>query len=140
MVKFGAVNEAALKQSDVKQEVFVALFNFEKLHELYQRASFKIQELAKFPEVRRDLSFLIKDEISYKDIENIVKQSERKLLKEMGMFDLYRGKNLEKGKKSYAIYMTFQDENKTLNDKVVEKSMGRIVDNLTKELAIEIRQ
>ena len=140
LVKFGAVNEAALKQSDVKQEVFVALFNFEKLHELYQRASFKIQELAKFPEVRRDLSFLIKDEISYKDIENIVKQSERKLLKEIGMFDLYRGKNLEKGKKSYAIYMTFQDENKTLNDKVVEKSMGRIVDNLTKELAIEIRQ
>lgn len=136
----GAVKSSALKKADISQDVFAANLDINNLFNLYKNYQIPRNDLPKFPEVRRDLSFLLDSDKSYAEVETVVKNAERKLLQEVGLFDLYEGKNLSDGKKSYAIYMIFRDDSKTLEDTQVEKAMARITDNLIKQLNIEIRK
>tara|TARA_R110001592_G_scaffold307299_2_gene580687 strand:+ start:202334 stop:204760 length:2427 start_codon:yes stop_codon:yes gene_type:complete len=140
ILTLGAVQEKGLKACDINQEVFAAEFDLINLFDVYKNQKTVINDLPKFPEVRRDLSFLIATDKSYMEVEQIVKSSEKSMLKSIGLFDLYEGKKLPEGKKSYAIYMVFRDENKTLEDAQIDKAMAKIIKNLTNQLDIEIRQ
>ena len=102
-----------------------------------QKVSYK--ELSKYPAVKRDLALLIDKGVQFSDIEKIAYESEKKLLKEVALFDVYEGKNLEAGKKSYAVSFLLQDENATLNDKQIDKIMGKIIANLENKLQAKLR-
>jgi phenylalanyl-tRNA synthetase beta chain len=97
------------------------------------------KELSKFPAVKRDLALLIDKKVSFAEIEKIAYESERKLLKEVSLFDVYEGKNLEAGKKSYAVSFVLQDETATLNDKQIDKIMQKIITNLQNKLDAKLR-
>ena len=97
------------------------------------------KELTKFPAVRRDLALLVDKAVKFADIEKIAYDTEKKLLKEVELFDVYEGKNLEAGKKSYAVNFILQDENQTLNDKQIDKIMQRLIDNLQTKLQAKLR-
>ena len=102
-----------------------------------QKVSYK--ELSKYPAVKRDLALLIDKAVQFADIEKIAYESEKKLLKEVALFDVYEGKNLEAGKKSYAVSFLLQDENATLNDKQIDKIMSKIIANLENKLQAKLR-
>ena len=102
-----------------------------------QKVSYK--ELSKYPAVKRDLALLIDKSVQFADIEKIAYESEKKLLKDVSLFDVYEGKNLEAGKKSYAVSFLLQDENATLNDKQIDKIMGKIVSNLENKVQAKLR-
>jgi phenylalanyl-tRNA synthetase beta chain len=96
-------------------------------------------EISKFPSVSRDLALLIDKKVTFAQIEQIARQSEKKLLKCVELFDVYEGKNLPEGKKSYAVNFILQDEQKTLNDKQIEAIMTKLITNLKKQLNAELR-
>ena len=123
----------------LRNDVFVALINWDVVLELMVMNKVKFKELTKFPAVKRDLSLLLDDTITFEEIETIAKKCDRKLLKEVSLFDVYKGKNMEKGKKSYAVRFILQDENKTLKDKEIEKVMNKIQSSITEQLKAELR-
>ena len=96
-------------------------------------------ELSKFPSVSRDLALLIDKNIEFAQIEQIARQTEKKLLKSVELFDVYEGKNLPEGKKSYAVNFILQDEQKTLNDKQIDAIMNKLIANLKQQLNAELR-
>ena len=96
-------------------------------------------EISKYPAVSRDLALLVDDKVEFADIEQIARQTEKKLLKSMELFDVYEGKNLPEGKKSYAVNFILQDETKTLNDKQIEAIMSKLTTNLKNKLGAELR-
>ena len=97
------------------------------------------KELTKFPAVKRDLALLLDKKVQFAAIEKIAYETEKKLLKEVALFDVYEGKNLEAGKKSYAVSVTLQDENATLNDKQIDKIMQKLINNLQNKLDAKLR-
>ena len=99
----------------------------------------EFKELSKFPAVSRDLALLIDASVEFAQIEQIARQSEKKLLKKVELFDVYQGKNLPAGKKSYAVNFILEDEERTLNDKQIEAIMQKIIKNLTNKLGAELR-
>jgi len=103
----------------------------------HQRTSFS--SIPKYPSVRRDFALLIDQSVSYDEIEQIATQSEKKMLTGVNLFDVYEGENLPEGKKSYAVSFIFQDENKTLTDKQVDKMMSKLQHRFEKELNAELR-
>lgn len=139
IVKLGRVHSALLAAADVQQEVFYAEMEFDQLEKLQAQQKNGFSALNKYPWVRRDLSLLLNKEIKFESLRQTALKAERKLLKEVGLFDVYEGKNLPDGKKSYAVKFILQDENQTLTDEVVEKSMQRILQSLQKECAVELR-
>ena len=96
-------------------------------------------EISKFPAVKRDLALLLDKSVQFAEIEKIAEESERKLLKEVSLFDVYEGKNLPDGKKSYAVSFYLQDETKTLNDKQIDAIMQKIRKNLESKLGASLR-
>jgi phenylalanyl-tRNA synthetase beta chain len=124
---------------DVKQEVFFADFDWD-FWVKQEKVDFAYQEISKFPEVRRDLSLVINKEISYQAIQRIAEQVEKNLLKSVSVFDVYEGKNLGEGKKSYSVSFMLQDENQTLTDKVIDSTMDRLIQRFEKELGAVIRK
>ena len=96
-------------------------------------------EISKFPVVKRDLALLLDKKVQFAEIEKIAYETEKKLLKEVSLFDVYEGKNLEAGKKSYAVSFLLQDENATLNDKQIDKIMSKLVKNLEDKLNAKLR-
>ena len=96
-------------------------------------------EISKFPAVKRDLALLLDKSVQFAEIEKIAEESERKLLKEVSLFDVYEGKNLPAGKKSYAVSFYLQDETKTLNDKQIDAIMQKIRKNLESKLGASLR-
>ena len=96
-------------------------------------------ELSKFPAVSRDLALLIDKSVEFAQIEQIARQTEKKILKNVELFDVYEGKNLPEGKKSYAVNFILQDDQKTLNDKQIEAIMNKLINNLKKQLGAELR-
>ena len=96
-------------------------------------------EISKFPAVKRDLALLIDKKVQFAEIEKIAYETEKKLLKEVSLFDVYEGKNLEAGKKSYAVSFLLQDENATLNDKQIDKVMQKLIANLQNRLGAVLR-
>ena len=139
IVDFGVVKKTILKPFDINQEVLFADFNWDAILDLVKRNKITFKTIAKYPEVRRDFALLLNNDVMFESIEKIAKQTEKKLLKKVSLFDVYQGKNLPDGKKSYAISFTLQDENKTLNDKQIDKIMTKLQQNFEKQLGAELR-
>jgi phenylalanyl-tRNA synthetase beta chain len=135
----GWLNQSILKQKGIKNPVYYAELNWSELVAHYFMNTVKYKPLPKTQFVRRDFSLLLDESVKFADIEAIAKKADRKILKEVGLFDVYEGKNLDKGKKSYAVNFIFQDQEETLKDKVVDKIMGKIREGLEKELKAELR-
>lgn len=135
----GIVSKKICKQLDVDAEVYYAELSWTALMKETKKAEVTFSEISKFPAVKRDLALLIDKNVQFADIEKIAKESDRKLLKEVSLFDVYEGKNLPAGKKSYAVSFYLQDENKTLNDKQIDAIMKKIQMNLEQKLGAQLR-
>ncbi len=139
LVEFGVVKKSILKHFDIQQEVLFADFNWESIVEEATAQRKKFNPIPKYPAVRRDFALLLDQSVSYEEIENIALQTGKKMLKEVNLFDVYQGSNLPEGKKSYAVSFLFQDENKTLTDKQVDKMMGKLQQRFESDLKAELR-
>lgn len=139
IVEFGIVNKNMLKKCDVKNEVYYADFRLEELLKLLANVKIQYAEIPKFPEVRRDLALLLDQAVQYVEIEKIAYQTAGKLLKQVNLFDIYEGDKIEKGKKSYAISFHLLDDAKTLTDKEIDKTMGKLIQAFEKQLNAKIR-
>ena len=138
-LELGLIRPNLAQKFDVKQEVFFADFDWDYWVK-QEKVDFVYQEISKFPEVRRDLSLVINKEVSYQAIERIAEQVEKNLLKSVSVFDVYEGKNLGEGKKSYSVSFMLQDESQTLTDKVIDATMDRLIQRFEKELGAVIRK
>ena len=137
--KMGLVSHKILKRFDIDAEVAFAELNWEALMKMAAKHTVLFSDLPKFQAVKRDLALLVDDSVAFADIEKVARESERKLLKEVYLFDVYEGKNLPEGKKSYAVTFMLQDENKTLNDKQIDAIMNKIISNLQQKLEAQLR-
>lgn len=138
IVSLGVVKKSILKHFGIKQEVFYADFDWDLI---LKKISTKIKyvEIPKYPEVRRDLALLVDQNITYESIYNIARQTEKSLLKDIDLFDVYEGQNLPEGKKSYALSFTIQDNSKTLTDVQIDKIMCKLQKNFETELGASLR-
>jgi len=139
IVEFGAVSKPILKLMDIKQEVYYAEFNWDLILEAIKKTNVMYSELPKFPEVRRDLALLIDKTVKYEQLEQLAFQSEKSLLKNVNLFDVYEGDKLPQGKKSYALSFTLQDLNATLTDSQIEKIMEKLMKTYQEKAGAEIR-
>ena len=137
--ELGIIKATVRKKFDIDQDVFFAQFNWDALVKMTQKRSVTFTDLPKTQPVKRDLALLIDKNVTFAQIEQVVRQSERKLLRNVTLFDVYEGKNLEEGKKSYAISITMQDDEKTLQDKQIDTTMNKIIANLQKQLDAKLR-
>ncbi|WP_259067254.1 phenylalanine--tRNA ligase subunit beta [Mucilaginibacter sp. X4EP1] len=140
LVKFGAVAKDALKKVDVDKEVFYADFNFDLILTAVRKNKIVYEEISKYPAVRRDLSMLIDESVTFGQLKQIAQKTERKLLQDVSVFDVYQGDKLPAGKKSYALSFILQDSEKTLTDKAIDSIMQKLIYNLSKEAGAEIRK
>jgi phenylalanyl-tRNA synthetase beta chain len=136
---FGMVARGILKQMDIDQPVFFADLNWNELMKLQKGYKVSFKEIAKYPAVKRDLALLVDESVQFGDIEKLAFETDRKLLKKVTLFDVYEGKTLMAGKKSYAVSFTLQDENQTLNDKAIDKVMQKLIYNLENKLGAKLR-
>ena len=139
LVSFGVIRKKVLKHFDIEQEVLYADINWDALLDVVKSRKINFSAIPKYPAVRRDFALLLNNNISYDQIEEIALKTEKKLLKEVDLFDVYQGKNLPEGKKSYAVSFKFQDEHKTLTDKQVDKMMKKLQQRFEEELQAELR-
>ena len=139
LVELGVVKRTVLKEFGIKQEVLFADFNWDNLIRLIGNKQLKVTALPKFPSVKRDLALLLDDAITFKEVYNLSFQSEKNLLKEVDLFDVYEGDKLPDGKKSYAVSFVLQDENKTLADKQIDKIMQKLQLTFQKNLEAVLR-
>lgn len=135
----GIITKKLAASLDIKQEVIYCELDWHTLVSLSLRKKVSYSALAKTMPVKRDLALLLDKNISLEQVEATVRESERRLLRDITLFDVYEGKNLPEGKKSYAIAITLQDDEKTLQDKQIEAVMSKIIGNLTKKLGAELR-
>lgn len=135
----GRIGRETLKKMDIKQPVFYADLNWTLLLKQYPTKEVLYQEVAKFPEVRRDLALILKKDVTFAAIEQAAMQCEKKLLKRVSLFDVYEGKGIADGFKSYAVSFILQDKDKTLNDKQIESTMAKIQKTLETQLGAKIR-
>ena len=138
LVEFGTVKKSILKHFDIKQEVFYADFNWNAILKSLSN-KIKFTEISKYPEVRRDLALLVDEKVAFDDVYNIARQTEKYLLKDITLFDVYVGANLPEGKKSYAVSFTIQDDSKTLTDTQIEKIMSKLQSNFETQLGAQLR-
>lgn len=138
-LELGLVKKAILAAFDIEQEVYYADLNWTLLTSKVRGAKVSFKEISKFPAVSRDLALLVDKQVSLAEIEKVCFAADKKLLKKVELFDVYEGKNLEAGKKSYAINLTLQDEDKTMNDKQTDNIMQKIVQSLEKQLGAKLR-
>ena len=139
LATFGVVSKKLLKAFDIDNEVYYADLNWKELMKAIRSVKISYKEISKFPAVKRDLALLLDKNIQFAEIEKIAYETEKKLLKEVELFDVYEGKNLEAGKKSYAVSFLLQDETQTLNDKMIDKIMSKLVKNLEDKLGAKLR-
>jgi phenylalanyl-tRNA synthetase beta chain len=138
VVELGVVKKSILKHFGIKQEVFFADFNWAAILKLVSN-KIKYTEIPKYPEVRRDLALLIDQAVTYESIYTIARQTEKSLLKNIDLFDVYEGQNLPEGKKSYALSFSIQDSSKTLTDEQIDKIMNKLQKNFETELGAVLR-
>jgi phenylalanyl-tRNA synthetase beta chain len=138
VVSFGLLNAAVAKKLDIKAPVYYADFDWEYLLRQYS-AAVAYTEVPKFPEVRRDLSVVVSKNVTFEELRQAAYKTERSLLRAVNVFDVYEGANLE-GKKSYAISFILQDEQQTLTDKVIDKSMQRLIATYERDFEAVIRK
>ena len=137
--EMGIVNKAIQKKFEIQNEVYFAQINWTQLCKAVKKHAVHYTEISKFPAVSRDLSLLLDSSIEFAEIERIARNTEKKLLKSVELFDVYEGKNLPAGKKSYAVNFILQDPEKTLNDKAIDAIMKKLITNITKQLGAELR-
>lgn len=137
--EMGIVSRAIQKRFGIQNEVFYADINWAQLCKAVKKHAVHYEEVSKFPAVSRDLSLLIGTKTEFAEIERIARNTEKKLLKSVELFDVYEGKNLPEGKKSYAVNFILQDPDKTLNDKAIDAIMNKLINNIKKQLGAELR-
>lgn len=139
LASFGLVAKTALKRFDIKQEVFYAGLDWDAILKSISTNNIVFKEIPKFPEVTRDFALLLDESVSFQKVYDIAWNTEKKLLKNVNLFDVYTGKNLPEGKKSYAVSFTLMDEKKTLTDKQIDKIMGKLLTQYQNQLGAELR-
>ncbi len=139
LADLGKVKADVLKLTDIKQDVFYAQINWANLMELAKSKRILYQELPKYPQVRRDLALLINSDVRYQDLKETALKTGNKILRQVNLFDVYEGKNLPSGKKSYALSFILQDDNKTLNDNTVDKLMSELLAQFKQKHQAELR-
>ncbi|WP_304959642.1 phenylalanine--tRNA ligase subunit beta [uncultured Parabacteroides sp.] len=135
----GIVSPKLCKEMDIDTDVYYAELSWTLLMKEVKKSKVTFSEISKFPAVKRDLALLLDKTVQFAEIEKIATDSERKLLKDVALFDVYEGKNLPAGKKSYAVSFYLQDEGKTLNDKQIDAIMKKIQTNLEQKLGAQLR-
>ena len=135
----GIVSPKICKELDIETDVYYAELSWTLLMKENKKSKVTFSEISKFPAVKRDLALLLEKNVQFAEIEKIATESERKLLKDVALFDVYEGKNLPAGKKSYAVSFYLQDEGKTLNDKQIDAIMKKIQTNLEQNLGAQLR-
>lgn len=139
IVELGLVSRKLLKEFDIENPVYYADFNFDNLLVEHRSSKTLFSELPKYPEVRRDLALLIDKSVRFGQISELAYRMERKLLRHVDLFDVYEGKGVPDGKKSYAVSFILRDDEKTLNDKQIEKIMEKLIGAFEKELGAQLR-
>jgi phenylalanyl-tRNA synthetase beta chain len=140
LVDFGTVSKKALKKLDINSEVFYADFDWDLIVKSVRNNKITFTEVSKFPAVRRDLSMLLNKDMTFEQLKQIALKTDKSLLKEVNVFDVYLGDKLPEGKKSYALSFVIQDDEKTLTDKQIEAFMQKLIINLEKQVGAEIRK
>ncbi len=135
----GIVKKTLLKKFDIAQDVFFAEFDWNVIIKLISKKKITFTDLPKTQPVKRDLALLLDSNITFADVKRVISSTERRLLKGVTLFDVYEGKNLESGKKSYAVSLILQDAEKTMQDKDIEKVMTKVVEQLKKQLGAQLR-
>jgi phenylalanyl-tRNA synthetase beta chain len=139
IVEYGVVSKKQTKKVDVDAPVYYADINWTNLMKLIKKTTVTYTDIPKYPAVSRDLALLVDSNVEFAAIEAAAYAAEKKLLKEVKLFDVYEGKNLAAGKKSYAVNFTLQSEDKTLNDKAIEAVMTKIEQQIVKATGAEVR-
>ena len=139
VVTMGIVSPALCKRFGIKQQVVAAEFNWPAVFELVRRDKVAFKEMPKFPEVRRDLALLLDESVSYADLRAAALKQARKLLRQVGLFDVYRGDKIPAGKKQYALSFVIQDEERTLTDQDTERLMDRLLEMFKKDFGAVLR-
>lgn len=140
LAEFGSVAASVLKKMDINSEVFYAELDWDLIIKSIKNNKITYREVSKFPAVKRDLSMLIDRSVNFETLKNISLKTEKALLKEVNVFDVYQGEKLPADKKSYALSFVLQDEEKTLNDKQIDAIMQKLILNLEKEAGAVIRK
>ncbi len=138
IVEFGTIKKSVLKQFDIKQEVFYGDLNWDAIQK-YVSNKIKVVDIPKFPEVRRDLALLVSQSVTFEELYVVAKQTEKSLLKNINLFDVYEGKNLPEGKKSYALSFVLQDTSNTLTDVQIDKIMNKLQSNFETKFEAVLR-
>jgi len=139
MLEMGVLTKKVLKTADIDSPVYYCEMNWTALMKLIRNQKVLYTEIAKYPAVSRDLALLIDQNVEFAQIEEIARQTEKKLLKKVELFDVYEGKNLPAGKKSYAVNFILQDTEKTMGDKQIDAIMQKLINNLKQKLGAELR-
>ena len=139
LVEFGTISGKTMKTFDIERPVYFADFSMDTLFVELKNNKVVFAELPKYPEVRRDLALLIDKTVQFNQLRDLAFRSERKLLQSVDLFDVYEGKGVPEGKKSYAISYILRDDEKTLNDKQIEKIMQKLVSSYERELGAQLR-
>lgn len=139
LVEMGSVSKKFRNQHDVKNEVFYAEIRFDVLVAFVRKYKTTYKEIAKYPEVRRDLALLLDKKVTFAQLREVALQTEKKLLRRVGLFDVYEGKNLPEGKKSYALSFILQDESKTLTDQQIDRIMDNLVKAFDRSFGAQLR-
>ena len=139
MAEMGVVSPALMRKFDLKQPVYFAEIDFELIVRSAKKQRIAVEELSKFPEVKRDLALLVDKSVTFSELRQIAFATEKKLLKRVTLFDVYEGDKLPEGKKSYALGFTLEDKTQTLNDKVIEKTMANLQRQLEARAGAQVR-
>lgn len=139
VASFGLISSSIADSFDIKAEVFFAEIEWSALLTKLGETKISFRELPKYPEVRRDLALLLDNSVSYEQVRKLAFATERKLLRQVTLFDVYQGNNLPQGKKSYAVSFILQDETRTLTDEQIDATMKRLVDAYAKQLGAQLR-
>lgn len=137
--EMGVVSHKIQRAMEIQNEVYYAEINWTALTKAVKKHAVHYEEVSKFPAVSRDLSLLLDTKTEFADIERVARASEKKLLKSVELFDVYEGKNLPEGKKSYAVNFILQDAERSLNDKAIDAIMNKLITNIKKQLGAELR-
>ena len=140
VLETGLLRKSLLKRFGIKQDVYYADLNWGLILELLKDQKTKYKEVSKYPAVRRDLALLLDKKVAFSELEALALRTDKNLLKEVNLFDVYEGDRLAEGKKSYALSFVFRDDAKTLTDKVVDKAILKIFKSLEHQLQVELRE
>jgi phenylalanyl-tRNA synthetase beta chain len=139
IAELGILSHKMQKQMDIDKEVYFAEINWTALMKAIRKNKLEYQEISKYPAVSRDLALLLDENVEFAQVVEVARQAERKLLKKVELFDVYQGKNLPAGKKSYAVNFILQDDTKTLNDKAIDAIMTKLINSIKNKLGAELR-